>query len=57
MLQTAIDYGDLFSEDAAEGIRKNFYVDNLLKAFDDKVQCERFMCEMSESCVHWEDGG
>ncbi|XP_068215788.1 uncharacterized protein [Palaemon carinicauda] len=37
--KTALDFGSKYNEEASNSIRRNFYVDNLLKAMDDEEEC------------------
>ena len=49
--QTALDYGDKFSERAASAVLNNFYVDNLLVAVDTEEEGESLAKDLIELCA------
>ncbi|XP_068217575.1 uncharacterized protein [Palaemon carinicauda] len=52
--KTALDFGSKYNEKASNSIRRNFYVDNLLKAMDDEEECIKLTRDLINLCG---DGG
>ncbi|XP_068240008.1 uncharacterized protein [Palaemon carinicauda] len=52
--KTALDFGSMYNEEASNSIRRNFYVDNLLKAMDDEEECIKLTRDLINLC---RDGG
>ncbi|XP_068237173.1 uncharacterized protein [Palaemon carinicauda] len=52
--QAALDYGDKYGKEACCAIRRNFYVDNLLKSIDSEEDCIQLTKDLIGLCA---DGG
>ncbi|XP_068231963.1 uncharacterized protein [Palaemon carinicauda] len=50
----ALDFGDKYGEEACHAIRRNFYIDNLLKSMDSEEDCIQLTKDLTEFSA---DGG
>ncbi|XP_068211755.1 uncharacterized protein [Palaemon carinicauda] len=48
--KTALDFRSKYIEEASNSIRRNFYVDNLLKAMDDEEECIKLTRDLINLC-------
>ncbi|XP_064116588.1 uncharacterized protein LOC135222431 [Macrobrachium nipponense] len=51
LCHTTEEHGHKYCNEASEAIMKNFYVDNLIKAHDDKERLKMMMVDMTSLCA------